>query len=130
MSTSKSILKRLQKIEDDLADLKIDLKKSIKTETSSTKKQSCKKPTKPASITKCKSKSELAKFTVKELKDWVKENKIDAKKLAEKLKTELINLVWKNIKKSADSSDENSDTSDSGSSDSDDSDSSSLSDLD
>ena len=123
--SSKSILKRLQKIEDDLAGLKIDLKKSIKTETSSTKKQSCKKP---ASITKCKSKSELAKFTVKELKDWVKENKIDAKKLAEKLKTELINLVWKNIKKSADSSD--SDTSDSGSSDSDDSDSSSLSDLD
>ena len=126
MSTSKSILKRLQKIEDDLADLKIDLKKSIKTETSSTKKQSCKKP---ASITKCKSKSELAKFTVKELKDWVKENKIDAKKLAEKLKTELINLVWKNIKKSADSSDSDSGSSDD-SSDSDDSDSSSLSDLD
>ena len=125
MSTSKSILKRLQKIEDDLADLKIDLKKSIKLE----KKPSCKKPTKPASITKCKSKSELAKFTVKELKDWVKENKIDAKKLAEKLKTELINLVWKNIKKSADSSDSDSGSSDD-SSDSDDSDSSSLSDLD
>ena len=118
---STSILKRLQKIEDDLADLKIDLKKSIKSE----KKQSGK----PTCITKCKKKEDLAKFTVKELKAWVKENKIDAKKLAEKLKTELINLVWKNIKKSADSSDSDSGSSDD-SSDSDDSDSSSLSDLD
>ena len=129
MSTSKSILKRLQKIESDLAGLKLDLKKSIKTETSSTKKHSSKKSDKPTSITKCKKKEDLAKFTVKELKDWVKENKIDAKKLAEKLKTELINLVWKNIKKSADSSDSDSGSSDD-SSDSDDSDSSSLSDLD
>ena len=128
--SSKSILKRLEKIEADLAGLKLDIKKSGKSEKP-TKKESSKKSKKPVSITKCKSKSELSKFTVKELKDWVKENKVDSKKLAEKLKTELVNLVWKNLKKSADSSETSSSESDSSDDSSgSDSDSSSLSDLD
>ena len=77
MSTSKSILKRLKQIESDLAGLKIELKKSIKQEESH-KRKSSNKSSKPASITKCKKKEDLSKFTVKELKDWVKENKIDS----------------------------------------------------
>jgi len=144
MSSTKSLLKRLEKIESSISDfkssiseLKSDIKECLKSEKSS-KRSSSKstKKEKPASIYKCKNKADLSKFTVKELKDWVKENGVDAKKLAEKLKNDLINLVWKKLKSKAYSSDESensssdssnsSDSSDSGS----DSDSSSLYELD
>ena len=74
-----------------------------------------KRKDKPESIDACKSKSDLAKFNVKELKQWIKENGIDAKKLSEKHKEDLVKMVWKKLKTSAESSSSSSEESDSSS---------------
>jgi hypothetical protein len=112
---SSSALKTIEKLQAQLDKLKLSLTNS---ETKSAKpKTERKRKDKPASIEECKKKAELAKFTVKELKDWVKEKKIDTKKLAEKKKDDLVKLVWKNLKSGAES--EESESSESESSDSD-----------
>jgi len=116
---SASINKKIDQIENQLSKLKLLVntqKKQEKKKPSEPKK----KKDKPESIESCKKKSELEKFTVKELKDWIKENGIDTKKLSKKHKEDFIKLVWKKLNESAESSsDESSSESDSGSSSSD-----------
>jgi len=116
MSRSQSsILKKIESIESQLGKLKIALSK-----VDEPKKKKPSEPTKrkdkPETIDSCKTKTELAKFTIKELKEWIKENKIDAKKLSEKHKEELVKFVWKIIKNKTESSESESSDSDSGSS--------------
>jgi protein subunit release factor A len=94
-----SLTKKIEQIEKQLEKLKLMVDKNTPV----------KKSKKVADIEKCKSKYELKTFTVRELKDWIKENKIDARKLAEKRKDELVEFVWKHMKKlSEDSSSEES----------------------
>jgi len=60
-----------------------------------------KKKDKPATIRDCVKKSDLSKFTVKELKAFIKENAIDIKELSKKNKEDLVKAVWKALKASA-----------------------------
>ena len=76
-----TVYKQIEKIEKLLSKLKLVIEKKVV-------------PVKPNSISKCKSKSDLEKFTTTELKAWIKENKIDIKKLSEKHKANFIKLVW------------------------------------
>ena len=101
---SAALVKKLEKLEAQLAKLKVEIKEKPKKSTKA------KKSSKPASIDKCSKKEELAKFTVSELKDWVKANRIDTKKLKEKLKADLVAFVWKNLKKQTESESESSDS--------------------
>jgi hypothetical protein len=119
---SAAITKKISSIELQFSKLRLMLeeKESKKAEKKSSAPR--KRKDKPESIDKCKTKSDLAKFTVKELKDWIKENEIDTKKLSEKHKEDLVKLVWKKLNASAESSEESSSSdssSDSGSSESD-----------
>ena len=87
MSTASAI----KKLEAQLAKLKLELKnRKPKAER--------KRKDKPKSIDDCTSKEDLAKFTIKELKDWIKSNGVETKKLYEKHKADLVNLVWKKVK--------------------------------
>ena len=111
-----ALAKKMEKLEAQMSKLKVEINEKAKSE----KKKPSKKTTgKPKSIEKCSSKSELSKFTVAELKEWVKKNKIDTKKFAEKLKADLVSLVWKNLKNQSesDSSGSESDSSSSSMSD-------------
>ena len=124
--SSASITKKISQIETQLSKLKLMLEqKEIKE--ADKKVAPRKRKDKPESIDVCKSKSDLAKFNVKELKEWIKQNGIDTKKLSEKHKEDLIKLVWKKLKSSTESSSSESSeestssdsSSDSGSSESD-----------
>ena len=97
MSSNSSIARKIERMERQLSEIKLMLTKTEKAEK--------KKSSKPMSISDCKSKSDLKKFTVKELKDWIKGNGVSSKKLSEKIKDELIKLVWKKLKSSPSSSD-------------------------
>ena len=90
MSTASAI----KKIEAQLAKLKLQLasKENKKPKVERTRKD------KPDSIDSCTSKTDLEKFTIKELKDWIKSNGVETKKLYEKHKKDLVNLVWKKVK--------------------------------
>jgi hypothetical protein len=103
----------LKKLESQLAKLKMEISKTKKTTESKPKKSS-----KPKRIEDCAKKSDLAKFTIAELKDWIKSNGIKTKKLYEKHKADLVKLVWKKIKSCSDSGCSESDSSDSYDSDS------------
>jgi hypothetical protein len=89
MSTASAI----KKLEAQLAKLKLEL-----ASKSSKQKTERKRKDKPKSIDSCTSKTDLAKFTIKELKDWIKSNGVETKKLYEKHKADLVNLVWKKVK--------------------------------
>jgi hypothetical protein len=105
MSTASAI----KKLEAQLAKLKVEANKN----KSSKPKTERKRKDKPKSIDSCKSKDELAKFTIAELKDWIKSNRVETKKLYEKHKADLVALVWKKIKSCSDSGcDESEDESD------------------
>ena len=108
MSSTASIIAKLEK---DIEKLKLKLKKEPKTKKNTSKK--------PKNIEDCNSKDELKKFTVKELKEWLKNKKINVKKITEKHKDDFVTIVWKNIKEQQESSSSDSDSSDSDSSDSD-----------
>ena len=88
---SATLLNRLAELEKEI--------KAIKKEIS---KESAKEPVKekskkPKSIDDCKTKEEINKFKVVEIKAWITENDIDVKNLDEKYKEELIKIVWKNL---------------------------------
>ena len=118
-----SISKKIESIEVQLGKLKLLLVDEPKTKKPSEPKkkpsESKKKKDKPESIDTCKKKSELEKFTVKELKDWIKEHKIEAKKLSEKRKNDLVKFVWDVLKKSSDSESSESEESEESGSESD-----------
>ncbi len=101
----------IKKLESQLAKLKVDLaKKSTKKAATECKP---KKSSKPKRIEDCANKTELAKFTIAELKDWIKSNGVKTKKLYEKHKADLVSLVWKSLKTCSDSGCSESDSSDS-----------------
>jgi len=96
MSSASAAIKR---IETQLAKLKLQLEdKPAKKTTKKATESKPKKSSKPKSIDHCKNKEELTKFTVAELKDWIKSNGVETKKLYEKHKKDLVKLVWKKIK--------------------------------
>jgi hypothetical protein len=86
----------IKKLEAQLAKLKLQL--ASKDNKSPKPKTERKRKDKPKSIDSCKSKAELSKFTIAELKDWIKSNSVETKKLYEKHKADLVNLVWKKVK--------------------------------
>ena len=88
-----SISKKIEKIEKQLGELKLLLEKKEDKVVVNRKPKN-----KPENINTCKTKSELKKFTIKELKQWIKETDIDIKKLSEQLKDDLVKVVWKKIK--------------------------------
>ena len=90
-----SITSRISKLEKELAALKVE---------------SIKKPNnlKPKKIEECETKEQLKKFTLTELKEWLKKKKINIKKVTDKHKDDFVKIVWENI-----SSDYESDYSDS-----------------
>ena len=103
------------------------LAKLLKKCNTSEKKKAPKKNTKK--IEDCRSKKELEKFKVDELKAWLEQKDIDTKKVAKKVKATWVKLVWENIEGGSDSSSSSSDSdSDSSDDSSDDSDSDSDSD--
>ena len=84
---SKDLNKRLAALEKEMNALKVEIKKE--------EKKTAKKPKK---IDDCDTIDQVKKFTVTELKAWIKKNKIDVKKIEEKYKDDFVKIVWKNIK--------------------------------
>ena len=101
-----SINALIAKIEKDLKTLKL----SVKTTKKVPKEKVSKKEPKGV-IEKCKKKADLQKFTVAELKDWVKKNSISTKKIEKSHKEDWVNIVWKNMKKSNKNSESEQDSS-------------------
>ena len=78
-------------MERELAEIKgfiKDISKKSKTKS--------KKPEK-VEIDDCTNKKQLMKFTVSELKDYIKQQKIGVKKLTEKHKADFVKIVWEYI---------------------------------
>ena len=90
----------IKKLELQLAKLKLMVLTEVKPDkkTKAATEPKTKKSSKPKSIDQCKNKEDLTKFTIAELKDWIKSNGIEIKKLYEKHKADLVKLVWKKIK--------------------------------
>jgi site-specific recombinase len=115
---SASVTKKIEQIESQLGKLKLLLVTSQK-EKADKKVVQRKRKDKPASIEECAKKSDLKKFTIKELKKWITDNKIDTKKLSQKHKDDIVALVWKHLKNSSESDTDSSSEDSSGSSSSD-----------
>jgi hypothetical protein len=98
--SSSSVASRISKLEKELSELKVEL--------SETKK----KTSKPKKIEDCKNMNELKKFTVTELKEWLKKKKINVKKVTEKHKDDFVKIVWENISDEYESESDDSDESD------------------
>ena len=79
---------RITKMEKELNALKIELNK-VEEKSTTVKK--------PKKIDDCESIEELKKFSVTELKEWLKKKKINVKKVSEKHKEDFVKIVWKNI---------------------------------
>jgi len=89
---SATLLNRLTELEKEIKAIKKEISKE------STKEPVKEKSKKPKSIDDCKTKEEINKFKVAEIKAWITENDIDVKDLDEKYKEDLIKIVWKNLK--------------------------------
>ena len=96
MASPAAVAKKIEQIELQFGKLKLMLTAKAPGKSNSVGQR--KRKGKPETIENCKKKSDLEKFTVKELKDWVKANGIDTKKLKEKHKEDYVKLVWKNLK--------------------------------
>ena len=108
---SSSVSKKIEKLEKQLSELKLSLGKSKETKE---RKPRTRKD-KPAEIDSCKTKTDLAKFTKKEIIDWIKSREIALKKANQTLKEDLVKIVWKHLNTQAaeSSSDESESSSDS-----------------
>ena len=97
---SNKLLSKISKLEKQLAEIKLELKggKSVKSANTA----------KPKKIDEVESKEQLNKFSVTELKEYVKKNKINVKKITEKHKADFVEIVWKYLNDS-DSDDSGSD---------------------
>ena len=93
--SSESALKKIAKLEQQLNKLKLSLTKAAPKETKERKPRTRKD--KPESIESCKSKSELNKFTKKEIIEWIKSREIALKKANQTLKQDLVKFVWKQL---------------------------------
>jgi hypothetical protein len=97
-----SIAKQISKLEDQLNKLKLKASKSKEPKAAKSKK--CKG--KQCAIESCDKKTELAKFTKKELLDWIKNKQITLKEASKKLKADLVKFVWKHLDTDCDSDSE------------------------
>ena len=116
--SSASALKKIAKLEEQLNKLKLKASKSKEPKAAKCKTGKCKQST----IDSCEKKTDVAKFTKKELLDWIKNREITLKEASKKLKDDLVKFVWKHLNTESDSDSDDSD-SDSDDSESDDSDS-------
>ena len=92
MSSVSAIIAKLEK---QLKALKVSTKIAKKNE-----KKPEKKSNKKGKISEVNKKEDLKKFTVVELKEFIKKNKIVTKKTDKLHKEDWINLIWNNIKNS------------------------------
>ena len=83
-----SFASKIAKLEKELNELKVSLKKNVK---------------KPKYIDDCETKEQLELFTIDELKNWLKKNEINIKKVTEKHKSDFVEIVWENISDEYDS---------------------------
>ena len=93
---SKSFSKQIEAIQKSLDSLKLKINKS------------CKKS--PKKIGECTKKDQLNKFTIKELIEWLKKNKISIKKVSKKIKKKFVNIVWEHLIDDDSDSDSDSDS--------------------
>jgi hypothetical protein len=84
---SYTIAARISKLEKEIDSLKIEFSKDHKDK--GTKK--------PKNIDDCESIEQVKKFTTVELKEWLKKNKINVKKITEKHKDDFVKIVWQEI---------------------------------
>ena len=98
---SNKLLSKIAKLEKQLAEIKLELKGNKGD-----------KVNKPKKIDDCESKEQLSKFSVTELKEYVKKNEINVKKITEKHKSDFVEIVWKylNEENSDDDEEESSDS--------------------
>ena len=111
MSSVSAIIAKLEK---QLKALKVSTKIAKKNE-----KKPEKKSNKKGKISEVNKKEDLKKFTVVELKEFIKKNKIVTKKTDKLHKEDWINLIWNNIKSESESDDSTEDESGSSSDNSD-----------
>ena len=106
MATAK-IVSRITKMEKELSALKSSLN-NVEDKLTKVKK--------PKKIDDCESIEELKKFSVTELKEWLKKNKINVKKVSEKHKDDFVKIVWQEISNEyeSDYSEDESEVNDSG----------------
>ncbi len=93
--------------------------KALKVSTKKVNKKNEKKPEKKGKISNVSKKAELKKFTVVELKEFIKKNKFVTKKTDKLHKADWIDLIWNNIKNESDSDSTEESTDDSSAEDSD-----------
>ena len=102
-SESKKLSKRISKVEAVTREIKSDIaeiKKLLKADSKESKSP------KPSKIENSQNIMELKKFTVSQLKEYIKKKKIDVKKVSDKHKEDFVKIVWKHIKNSSDSDSE------------------------
>ena len=85
-----SIASRIAKLEKELNKLKVELEKQESSDSSDKKEKKSKK------IVDCTSKSQIDKFTVAELKDFIKKKKLDSKNAS--VKEDFVKIVFKYVK--------------------------------
>jgi hypothetical protein len=85
--------------------------KALKLSTEKSKKPSKSKKVTKRKITECTKKSQLKKFTVVELKDFIAKHKISTKKVDKMHKEDWMNLIWKHLKKEQEESSDSSSSS-------------------
>jgi len=117
MSSAASMLKQIAKLEADLSKLKLSFGKPSKEHKPSKEPKPRTRKDKPSAIEKCAKKSELDKFTKKELIEWIKAKNLKLKNAAAEYKADLVKFVWKNFKKGSDSAESGSSGSEESSSD-------------
>ena len=85
-----STASRIAKLEKELNKLKVELEKQESSDSSDKKEKKSKK------IVDCTSKSQIDKFTVAELKDFIKKKKLDSKNAS--IKEDFVKIVFKYVK--------------------------------
>lgn len=109
---SSTIASRISKLEKELESLKVELNK----ENNDQKNKGSKKPKK---IDDCESIEQVKKFSVTELKEWLKKKKINVKKVSEKHKEDFVKIVWQEISEEYESDYSNDESGDESGNDSD-----------
>ena len=97
---SSALLNRLAELEKEINAIKKEISKEAAKEATKEKSK------KPKSINDCKTKEEIKKFKVADIKTWITENEIDVKNLDDKYKEDLVKIVWKNLNGSDDDDDD------------------------
>jgi hypothetical protein len=110
--SSKSILKAIKSMEKDLKELRLAFEECDDDEEVCSKKKKIisDRKDKPGNIEKCVKKTDIAKFTKKDLIDWLKSKDIKLKNASDKTKSDIVDLAWKQIKENSENSESDSST--------------------